>query len=1160
MRRLSTENGNSYENIAGAMNRLGFSVKGENDYKDKFGLALKARAPVLPERLLQADAMPLNLNQDLLVNLAQAMELSIKEIAMVVDMPAYDSGASVIYVAAKAQASQRTTKNALNKLGVCSEYRANANHSVSPMDSAVHYFQKYKKGPEVEVLKPNGVLGFQTDSKLIVVKPPMHGSLMLSMPDATENNLRKYNYQYIPNKDYVGLDNFDFEVSLNGKSLRIYYQIEVYAEDVNMNHVGYCNWDNQKYYRKISQSGQPDALSGDLAAWQRSANLSALIASAQQTLAGFTDLPGTALGQTIGEGAFAQINLDQNAAGHGWYGDPTPLDSADDYLPTSNPAVWQAKAGSAAAEMTPTAEVKKDSKNMLNVLKVEQRLKCLRFSAMKTGTENTIKDFSVDGNFDTKETAELKLFEKVVRYESSGNSARYAPASTGADGLIESASSGQAKITKDWLNAYNAPHWMQYFAGTGASGTAPKFQARNGDLPGWKNTQIGTRTGNVEIFGTSWMRDLMVAKQFAPPQLVKGSSWFNGTTDANHKYTPTGHASHDLGMAMDLGVSNYIDATRNFLSLYNLTRQEQTATANNGTWEELEVSTAERSAADVNRVRTALFGDGSAVGNLIQSAWIGGNANTNTWPQIRSVLDQLGISNRNMNPHEHHFHVDFRTPVRLPLTTRLLTTDVAIIPFDNVRSDSSRSLLLSNAQQFFDQEMGAAVMIPVNIPEVPPSDAMLPVIFVQADASMISTAALPGKTLTVGHCVVYSSSTAPDDTPYGSGPVAEAAMALNRVFGRKMIDLDNPVKAEATVVSQPTHGKLMLNKFPDGGTTYDYRSNIGYLGKETFTLLVKIEGQPPVKIIYFFKIVDGGPDDAQIKQYCGTTKIKFWKISQSGEPDALTGDLPAWQRNATLSALIASAQQSLVGFTDLPGTALGQTTGHGWYGDPTPLDSTDDYLLTNQSTVWQAKAASAAAGKMDMLSVLLHEYGHALGLEHSADSSDYMAASLQPGQRKLPSTEELALMARLVADLKTEQYDPTNPFTPSPLSVLGLLPLGLMRRTGAGTAAGMSTSTTQTSHTDYLTAINPTLTNGNFTIGQNGSVNQWETTGKVNATSSTFTQSESTTAQTHLAQAFVISAQDRFLVASVNGYNKGLGSLTIMRDAQAAQRLPSCKA
>ncbi len=33
---------------------------------------------------------------------------------------------------------------------------------------------------------------------------------------------------------------------------------------------------------------------------------------------------------------------------------------------------------------------------------------------------------------------------------------------------------------------------------------------------------------------------------------------FNGTTDANLGYTASGHGTHDLGMAMDLGINDYI--------------------------------------------------------------------------------------------------------------------------------------------------------------------------------------------------------------------------------------------------------------------------------------------------------------------------------------------------------------------------------------------------------------------------------------------------------------------------------------------------------------------------------------------------------------------------------------------------------------------------
>ena len=143
--------------------------------------------------------------------------------------------------------------------------------------------------------------------------------------------------------------------------------------------------------------------------------------------------------------------------------------------------------------------------------------------------------------------------------------------------------------------------------------------------------------------------------------------------------------------------------------------------------------------------------------------------------------------------------------------------------------------------------------------------------------------------------------------------------------------------------------------------------------------------------------------------------------------DLGVSDLAAWQRSANLSALIAGAQQSFTGFSNLPSTALGQTTGeglsaqitldtnaagHNWYIDPTPLDNSDDYLPTSDASVWKAKAGSEAAGKMDMLSVLLHEYGHALGLEHSGAASDFMAASLQPGVRKLPSAAELTVGRR----------------------------------------------------------------------------------------------------------------------------------------------------
>jgi hypothetical protein len=351
-------------------------------------------------------------------------------------------------------------------------------------------------------------------------------------------------------------------------------------------------------------------------------------------------------------------------------------------------------------------------------------------------------------------------------------------------------------------------------------------------------------------------------------------------------------------------------------------------------------------------------------------------------------------------------------------------------------------------------------------------------------------------------------------------------------------------RIKITLFENTTHGKL-ISKTAAGRVYYIYDAEPGYEGKDKAVFMAEFEGKK-YKVIVNLLV---GSVEAIGESTCPEPIL--FKVN--GKPvSGSTGNDPGYSLNSVS-----------VTFAALDGGALGQTTGgnitldtnaagNGWFIDTTPSDNSE-FLPTSNPNEWVAKAGSEAAGKMDMLSVLLHEYGHALGIEHSGDTGDYMSTTLTPGVRRLPSATELALMQQLIVEAKNGlaaapsltlpqgergSPDAPTPFPTLPISLGGLAFAGLLRPNRFG---GMNI--------DLVSAITPAPVprpqyevSANATFTSLNTASGWNTQGSVDIVSSTGTAqtgtatlNEVSTSQTRLSQVFMLGDRDRYLSFTLSG-------------------------
>jgi hypothetical protein len=445
--------------------------------------------------------------------------------------------------------------------------------------------------------------------------------------------------------------------------------------------------------------------------------------------------------------------------------------------------------------------------------------------------------------------------------------------------------------------------------------------------------------------------------------------------------------------------------------------------------------------------------------------------------------------------------------------------------------------LQTEAQGLFDYaqtltDTGDELMFTMDVPYIPAQDT--PIVLAQAAAP---TATQPDYILT--GCQETKST----GDPRSAFRSIDPASWLEGYLGsrdHRPFSLENAASIKPVLLESTTHGKIFAEVDNVGITSYHYDPIPNYVGSDKAVFLAEFKGKVYKIVINLVVTLTVGesPLYEGEEPVCPPPKL----IKVNGKPVSGFLDFAPGYGLDLFSVTFADLSAGAIGQTVSNGinaTITLDTTasGYGWFIDPTPADHSE-YLPTSNPFEWVAKEGTAAYGKIDMLSVLLHEYGHALGIEHSADNHDYMATTLTPGVRRMPSAEELALMQELIGVAKGEMVANASTPTPTlPLQGGGGLPIPLGAGFGMAFIGRMRKSSYGGTSIDVVGA--PTITHyavaANATFANLATPAGWNSQGSVDINSGVAQLSEISTSQTRLSQVFMLNEQDRYLSFTLSG-------------------------